>query len=160
MARNWGGDGVEHSLDTDEYLLMRFGNYYLTNRRLGHYNTLKSVFEFIPLGYFDMTEGHGTLIEGVLISAIIIFSAVTIAGLFTIHTDPAFTIVGIVGTFQIFYAYNLIRRWSKDSYIIRFRGKSGKWILRTFNSEKGLSFALEVAKANNASGNVELNYQG
>ena len=159
MARNWGGDGIEKFLEPGESLELRFSNYYLTNRRLGHYKTLKSIYEFVPLGDFDMVEGHGRLIEFSLISIIILFASMAVLGLFTIFTDPVFTIIGVVGTFQVFYAYSLLRRWSRDSYLIKFRGEKGKWILRTFNSDRGLSFALEVVKANNAFRNLDRIHQ-
>ncbi len=154
MARNWGGDGVEKFLDSGESLELRFRNYYLTNRRLGHYKALKSTFDFVPLGDFDLVEGHGRVIEFSLISIMVFFASMAVLGLFTIHTDPGFTIIGAVGTFQVFYAYSLLRRWSKNSYIIKLRDGKGKWLLRTFNSDQGLTFALEVLKANNAFRNL------
>lgn len=149
MARNWGGEGIEKQFSPGESLVLRFGNFYLTNRRLGHYRTMNSTFEFIPLGEFEISEGHGTFVRAVFISLAVFFSAMALAGLFTIQTDPGFTIVGLVGTFQIFYGYNVLKRFYKDTYVVRSRKLGTKWLIRTTSTERGLTFALEVAKANN-----------
>lgn len=150
MARNWGGDGIEKQFLPDEALIMRFGNFYLTNIRLGHYRTMGSTFEFLNLGEFEISQGHGKIVEGLLVAIMCLFAALAVSGLFTIYTDPGLSILGLAGIFQIFFGFSVFRKFYKDSYIIMPAVGGKRWIFRTASSERGLSFALEVAKANNS----------
>ena len=160
MARNWGGDGIEKFLLPGETVQLRFANYYLTNRRLGHYRALSSTFEFVPLGEFDIREGHGKLVEWTLAIIMIFFLSSAVVAFFWFNTGPQVFLLVFAGVFQFFFGYTVLIRFYKDSYIVRQRNGGRKLIIRSFNTEQGLSFALEVVKANNAFLNIELSPQG
>lgn len=159
MVRNWGGEGVERNFLPDESLVMRFGNFYLTSQRLVHYNAISSTFEFVHLGKFHISLGKGKVAQVLLVAFLVYFAATAVAGIFTIHTDPGLTIMGLSGIFMAFYGFVVFRRFYKDTYIIKPDGNGKKWVIRTASSEKGLSFALEVVKANNNFRNSALNPQ-
>lgn len=149
MARHWGGDGISEFLAQDESLVMRFGNYFLTNKRLGHYRTLSSTFEFVPLGEFDVRKGHGKMIEGVLLTIMMIFLISAILTFLLYKNSQQTLLLIFTGAFQFYFGYTVLNRFYKDAYIVIQRNKRRKLIIRSFKLEQGLSFALEVVKANN-----------
>lgn len=150
MARHWGGDGIEEFLGPGESVMMRWGNFFLTQSRLGIYLTLKSKFLLTELSDLSIRKNKRTKLRASFAGFGIILAII-----FTIGelVQPAGLVQSVVtlflGAFTIVLGYGMLSSLDLDSYIVSSARYGKSWKIRTSGLENGLIFVDNLVNAIN-----------
>lgn len=149
MVRNWGGEGIEKFLGMNESVKLRFGDFFLTESRLGKYRTLSSTFEFTELSEISVEKYSGVVFP--LLVSLIAWVGLSISSLLLYLSYRQGLLETLFDQFGVLvFGANTYYIWSyrrKNSFVVRSPNLRKNWKINTFRSKRGFEFVEELRNA-------------